>query len=234
MTRSKSDIESKRIVQAYERRKNNDIHYRYSFFNDGNCYISGRLEWETMRMLKRNGIHTLDEQRILDVGCGTGGILRDFIRYGANPANLYGIDLLDDRINMARNISPNINFYCGDASNLRYEDNYFDILGQFTVFTSILDCQMKSSIAQEMLRVLKEDGIILWYDFHVDNPSNPDVKGIKKKEIRTLFPGCIIQLKSITLAPPIARIIAPVSLILCNLLENMKILNTHYLGIIRK
>jgi len=36
-------------------------------------------------------------------------------------------------------------------------------------------------IASEMLRVLKVDGITVWYDFHMNNPQNPDVRGVKKK-----------------------------------------------------
>ncbi|MDI6792500.1 MAG: hypothetical protein QME81_06490 [bacterium] len=47
---------------------------------------------------------------------------------------------------------------------------------------------MRQRIASEMLRVLKPDGI-LWYDFHMDNPKNTDVKGVKKKEVKQLFPN---------------------------------------------
>ena len=53
---------------------------------------------------------------------------------------------------------------------------------QSTCFTSILDQEMKKSIAREVLRVLKDEGIILWYDFRYNNPKNPDVKGIEKKK----------------------------------------------------
>ena len=75
--------------------------------------------------------------------------------------------------------------------------------------------------------------IILWYDYHMNNPNNPDVKGVKKKEIYELFPNCIIHLKRINLAPPIARAIAPYSLLLCYLLEKLKVFNTHYIGVKR-
>lgn len=105
---------------------------------------------------------------------------------------------------------------------------------QFTVFTSILDIHMKQSIAGEMLRVLKPDGMILWYDYHMNNPKNPDVRGVKKKEIYDLFPDCDIYLKHITLAPPITRLIAPYSWLTCYLLEKMRVFNTHYMGVIKK
>jgi len=57
-------------------------------------------------------------------------------------------------------LSSNIDFRCGNAEELPYEDESFDIVMQFTVFTSILDNEMKIRIAKEMLRVLKPKGIL--------------------------------------------------------------------------
>ena len=171
---------------------------------------------------------------ILDVGCGTGGLLRDFIKYGATPDNLYGIDLLEERIEAAKKLSPNINFICENSEKIPFDDNHFDICMQFTVFSSIFDFNMKKNIAKEMIRVLKSNGIILWYDFFYDNPGNPDVKGIKKKEIYELFSGNKIFLRRITPAPPLSRIVIPYSFFFGYLLESLKLFNTHYLGVIIK
>jgi hypothetical protein len=110
----------------------------------------------------------------------------------------------------------------------------FDIVLQATVFTSILDVEMKRAIAREILRVLKPTGVFVWYDFLFDNPRNPHVGGIGAREIRRLFPGCAVGLKRITLAPPIARRLVPITWIGALLLERVSILNTHYLGTIRK
>ena len=93
---------------------------------------------------------------------------------------------------------------------------------------------MKQAVAEEMLRVLNPSGFILWYDYHVNNPWNKDVHGVKKGEIHRLFPGCRITLHRITLAPPLTRLLAPHSFLLCSLLEKLRILNTHYLGVIQK
>ncbi len=105
---------------------------------------------------------------------------------------------------------------------------------QFTVFSSILDVTMKHKVASEMLRVLKEDGCIIWYDFFVRDPRNKDVRGVTKREINELFPGCRITLRRVSVAIPLIRLIAPYSWELCYLLEKIKVLNTHYLGFIRK
>jgi len=83
-----------------------------------------------------------------------------------------------------------------------------------------------------MLRVLKPNGIILWYDFWL-NPTNPQTRGIRPKEIRELFPNCNFEFHKITLAPPIARRIVPLSWGLALFLEGLKIFNSHYLVVIR-
>lgn len=226
--------EADRIKKAYERRRESVSSKLYSFFNPAHLFMVQRRDQEIIEALKLYGISALENKKILDIGCGGGRELGTFIRYGARPDNLFGIDLLESRIDDAREINPQIDFRCGDAASLPYGDDSFDIVMQFTVFTSILDTRMKREIAGEMLRVLKHDGIILWYDYHMNNPRNSDVRGVKKKEIHALFPGCEIYLKKITLAPPLTRFIAPHSWIACYLLEKIRILNTHYLGVIKK
>jgi len=53
-------------------------------------------------------------------------------------------------------------------------------------------------------------------------------------EIQSLFPGCDVRLKRITLAPPLTRRVAPYSWLVCYLLSKVPFLCTHYLGVIRK
>jgi ubiquinone/menaquinone biosynthesis C-methylase UbiE len=226
--------EIERIKNVYKKRQETISPQKYSLFNISHLFLIQHREWEMVKMLKRAGIRTLQDKKILDVGCGDGRELINLIRYGAKPENLYGIDLLEDRIIEAKKLHPYINFISGDASTLPYFNEYFDIVMQFTVFTSILDKNMKKKIAEEMIRVLKPDGIILWYDFSFNNPRNPDVKRVSKKDIYELFPNCEIYLKRIILAPPITRLIARRSQLVCYILEKLKIFNTHYIGIIKK
>jgi hypothetical protein len=46
-----------------------------------------------------------------------------------------------------------------------------------------------------MLRILKPEGMVLWYDYHMNNPGNPDVRGGKELEkillLRTHYLGVI-------------------------------------------
>ena len=93
---------------------------------------------------------------------------------------------------------------------------------------------MKSRVAGEMLRVLSPGGMIVWYDYFVSKPTNADVKAIGREEITRLFPDCTFDFRKVTLAPPIARAIAPHSFLLCYLLEKIPLLRTHYLVAIKK
>jgi hypothetical protein len=74
--------------------------------------------------------------------------------------------------------------------------------------------------------------MILWYDFWL-NPTNPQTEGIRPSEIRTLFPGCDFEFRRITLAPPLARRLVPVSWVVAFLLEKLRVFNSHYLVAIR-
>jgi hypothetical protein len=58
--------------------------------------------------------------------------------------------------------------------------------------------------------------------------------GVRRREIETLFPGCRVDLRRATLAPPLARKIVPVSWTLAAALESLRVFDTHYLGLIRR
>jgi len=226
--------EEARIREAYARRQG-DPHGVYSFLNRSYVFQVQERESELLSMFSRYEVGPLEAKRVLEIGCGTGYWLRAFLQWGALPENVFGIDLLPERIEQARKLCPHgVRLECGNAAALDFTDASFDLVLQSTVFTSILDPEMKQQIAAEMLRVLKSGGFALWYDFFVDNPRNSDVRGVRRSEIRKLFPDCQIHLRHITLAPPIGRLVGHYSPLVYMLLSRSKILCTHYLGLIKK
>lgn len=226
------ELEEMRIKSAYALRQRLSL---YSWFNPGYLFYIQELERRILSLIRAQGYDVLNDKKILEVGCGHGNWLREFIKWGASPNHMTGIDLLPDRIEKAQQLCPQgVSLRCGNASKLPFHDNSFDLVVQFTVFSSMLDADMKKELAREMIRVLRKGGRILWYDFFVNNPRNPDTKGIPKREIAQLFPDCRVELHKVSLIPPLSRMLAPYTWLGCYGLERLGIFNTHYLGVIQK
>ena len=225
-------FEIERIHAEYERRKREIPQGFYSWERESNCFTYTQLIRECISQLTQEKIFPLTNRSVADIGCGTGTWLLEFAQWEASE--LYGIDLDESRIARAKARFPSATLQVGDARHLPWPSNSFDLVSQFTVFTSILNETVKKQIAREMWRVTKPGGVILWFDFRVNNPRNKSVRGISSNEIHSLFPDCSIRLRRVTLAPPLARRIVPVSWIAACLLEKIPVLRTHYLGIIRK
>ncbi len=233
VTSSESNREFDRLRNEYARRQRElagqDTH---SLHNPGNLYLIQQRQRAVLTTLRREGLIPFEKQRILEIGCGSGGVLREFLWYGASPATLHGVELLNWRLVEAKALTPHLALVNADGTKLPYPDESFDLVMQFTAFSSILDTAMRSTLAMEMLRVLRPSGLILWYDFWL-NPFNAQTHGIKPAEIRDLFPRCHFQFQRLTLAPPLARWIGRSSWLACYLLEQLRVFNTHYLAAIR-
>jgi ubiquinone/menaquinone biosynthesis C-methylase UbiE len=223
-----------RIAAEYQRRERELPTNFYSWGDPANLMLHQDAVRGCIQMLDQASLFPLRGQRIADIGCGAGTWLLEFMQWGADAETLCGIDLSGDRITAARQRLPHADLRVGSASELPWPDHHFDLVSQFTVFTSVLDPHLKQAMANEMLRVLKPEGCVLWFDFRVNNPNNCHVKGVAAAEIRSLFAGCDIQLASALLAPPIVRQVAGWSQLLAELLRAVPFLRTHYVGLIRK
>ena len=186
------------------------------------------------RLLRESGALPIAESAIADIGCGTGQWLLEFLQWGAVAANLHGIDLLDGRIACARERLPGVDLRCGDARSLPWPDASFDLVTQFTVFSSIADVEVRRAVASEMLRVLRPGGRILWYDCRYSNPRRAAVHGLSRNDIRALFPSCRIRFAAATLAPPLSRVVARRSWALAAALESLGFTRTHLAAVIAK
>jgi ubiquinone/menaquinone biosynthesis C-methylase UbiE len=153
--------------------------------------------------------------------------------FGARPKNLFGVDLLHDQIEEARTLGPHLHFDVADARSLPFEDGAFDLVLAFTLFSSIQTREIRQVAADEMRRVLRPGGEALVYDFRVAGWTNPDTRAIGLKELRELFRNSEVEARRLTLAPPIARMLAPRSWLACELLGQVPLLRTHWLAMVR-
>ena len=207
---------------------------KWSPANRGNQAIRDECQARLGEALRRSGFLPLTNRRVLDVGCGSGARLAAFEDMGAHAENLFGIDLIPERINAARNNYEGITFKLANAESIPFGDGLFDLVAVFTVFTSILNPQMAANVSAEITRVLTPGGGVIWYDFRMNNPANRNVHGISRRQIRKLFPGFKLNLERISLLPPLARRLGRMTNLLYPVMSSFPFLRTHYLGILIK
>lgn len=180
----------------------------------------------------RAPLHTLD---LLEVGCGQGDNLLELIQLGFDPARLVANELLPERAAQARARLPAaVRHLPGDAMALPLADASLDLVLQSTVFSSLLDPGFRARLAQRLWQWLRPGGAVIWYDFTVGNPRNPDVVGLPMAEIRRLFPAATIDARRVTLAPPLARRLAAWHPALPAWIDAVPLLRTHRLAWIAK
>jgi len=229
----KPENDISRMRNEYDNRKSrlvgSDL---YSWFNKANFFFISQRQRAILMTLEKNEFTNIKELSILEMGCGGGGVMTEYLGFGASPEKLLGIDLLFDRLIHAHHTLVGSGFANVDGQSLPFPSLTFDLILQYTAISSILDAEIRKNICSDMLRVLNLNGMILWYDFWL-NPTNKQTRGIRPAEIQQLFPNCSFEFHKITLAPPIARRVVPISWMLALFLENLKIFNSHYLVAIR-
>lgn len=188
-----------------------------------------------LRGLAARGWAELSELRLAEVGCGSGGNLLELLRLGARPEHLTGLELLPERHAAARHILPAATTLClGDAAQALMAPASQDIVLQSTVFSSLLDDAFQQRLADAMWSWLKPGGAVLWYDFTVDNPRNPDVRGVPLRRLRQLFPQGRVRAQRVTLAPPLARVVCRWHPGLYGVFNALPLLRTHVLAWVSK
>jgi SAM-dependent methyltransferase len=227
--------ESDLVVERYARRSNLEIDWRYSMLNPAVWQEMQGRQRLLIDLLRKHSSSPLSELRLLEVGCGQGGNLLEFLRMGFKPEYLLGNELLCERVVSARDRLPSAcQVLEGDATKLDFKEGSFDIVYQSTVFTSILDSQFQQVLADKMWSWVAPGGGVLWYDFTYNNPKNKDVRGVSLAQIKSLFPDAAVFSKKTTLAPPISRRVTQLHPSLYTLFNMLPFLRTHLLCWIEK
>lgn len=220
--------ETEKIKSRYDKRRTNEIGK-----NENAIFIQNVVtEREAVytKIINEN-FRKSDILKFIEIGAGEGANIGFFRSSGIKDENIFASELLHERAQKLREEYPQITVAEGDALKLSFE-NKFDIVFQSLVFTSILDDDFKKKLATKMLSMLKSGGIILWYDFKFNNPSNRDVKGVGKAEINQLFPqATAITYFNVTLAPPVGRRVGKLYEFVNSVFP---FLRTHLIAVIKK
>jgi ubiquinone/menaquinone biosynthesis C-methylase UbiE len=222
-------------IRAENRRRQSQISPDlYAPWRHAAAFMSSERKRKAAIMLHDAGVFPGGSSRCLEIGFGWQGWLGDLVTWSVQEANIHGIELDSVRVAHAQKILPAADLRTGDATNLPWSSESFDLVIASTVFTSILDRDVRRLAASEIVRVLAPGGALLWYDFRVNNPQNRNVRKVSGGELASLFKQLHGKSKSVTLAPPICRIAAPVSWTMATALSSIPFLRTHLLAVLLK
>jgi ubiquinone/menaquinone biosynthesis C-methylase UbiE len=228
-TTGNADVD--RVLRVYADRSARGLGRRYEAHRPDVILAAHQVERVLLTELGARGWTDLGRLEVLDVGCGSGGPLLRLISQGVDPASAHGVDVRASAIGVARSRLPSADLRVANAAELSYADDSMDLVLQFTMFSSILDVALRAKVAREMSRVVRPGGLIVSYDFRI-NPLNPNTRGVARRELQALFPGHGIDARTVTLAPPIARLVAPRSYGIAAALQALMPLRTHLLAFI--
>lgn len=114
-------------------------------------------------------------KNILDIATGTGDMAILYTQ--TNASKIVGVDISNGMLDIAKmkvdkkNLKNIIELQVGDAENLKFEDNSFDVI---SVSYGIRNFEDLDKGLKEMLRVLKPNGLCIILETSV--PTNPVIK----------------------------------------------------------
>jgi ubiquinone/menaquinone biosynthesis C-methylase UbiE len=130
-------LEEDRIKSAYQRTKPAGY---YSFLDPGTLFLVQERERLLLKRLREHGRDSLAGAQVLEVGCGSGHWLREFIKWGASPSDITGAELRADMLSSVVQLCPSgVRLHCMNAIEPEFPDESFDMVLQSMVFTSVLN-----------------------------------------------------------------------------------------------
>ena len=225
--------ERERIAKVYRRYETDKRYSNMWGPGEGQSLILER-KWEVIRAALDRVSFQAVGAKVIDIGAGSANEVERFKDLGCSETSIIFLDLLLERAPAATQAHPAIPFVVGNATCLPFAEERFDLSYQSVMVSSVLSLELRRAIAREMVRVTKRGGLILWYDVRYRNPFNPQTRPISRTQIRTWFSDCEGEITSLTLIPPLARVIAGWSRRACRFLEAIPPLRSHLLAVLRR
>lgn len=123
----------------------------------GTLYLSRSLRFSDLFKERYMAAFEIDSRKnILEIGCGPGALSQALHRWYPD-SEITGIDRDSSFIEFAREKVPGVLFSEGDATNLAFDKESFDV----TISNTVAEHIEPSKFFREQYRVLKPDGICL-------------------------------------------------------------------------
>lgn len=119
-----------------------------------------------VRLARARNASSARPLRLLDVGCGTGHLLKMLGAALPTEAKLFGIDLSPHYIARAREVLPrdlDVSLVCDNAEKLPFLDDSFDAVASIYLLHEVPP-EVRARILREMARVVRPQGLVVAAD----------------------------------------------------------------------
>jgi SAM-dependent methyltransferase len=121
-------------------------------------FASGQLEIDPLMV--SCGFSVGNNGRALDFGCGVGRLARGLRSYFGE---VYGVDISQEMVRLAREFTPSCTFVVNRADNLKvFQDNFFDFIYSNIVLQHQPTKDIAKSYIREFVRVIKPGAPIVF------------------------------------------------------------------------
>lgn len=128
-------------------------------------------------------VEALDRRNsnILEIGVGTGNLASKFLK---NNYNIIGIDQSREMLSVAKEKYPSLKVRLGEFLKIPYDNNSFDIIISTYAFHHLNE-EEKCIAIEEIIRVLKDDGVIIIGDLMFESKEEEQemLKNLSQKQI---------------------------------------------------
>lgn len=114
---------------------------------------------------------------LLDFGCATGQLIEDLLKMYPQ-ADYYGFDKSYQMIEVAKNKNLNCNFSVQCATNIEFNQNYFDIV---TCCHSFPYYSNKNTVVENISKILKNNGYAIFVQASVNNLYDKIIMSVVEK-----------------------------------------------------
>ncbi len=128
--------------------------------NSDRYWVTGLADWLNVSTAIERYLSDADRVRYLDFGCASGRVLRHALIHSGSTTDVWGCDLAPANIAwIKRHLPSEINCVVNSAEpSLPFEDNFFDVITAYSVFTHI--DQHEIDWLLELKRVTRPNGIL--------------------------------------------------------------------------
>lgn len=152
-------------------KKNNKFLSQKKIFlnKEGNAYflrnrdLKRNFKKDLLTKIVEKKLVNSNRKNILEIGCGDAGRL-NYLKTKFYNNNYFGLDPSTFAIKFGKKINSKLKLKIGEASELKFEDNKFDIV-IFGFCLYLCDDDDLFKISSECYRVLKKNGFIIIQDF---------------------------------------------------------------------